>query len=92
MLISHNNIMMCVSESHAITVKCCFGVWHPHVLCFLKWQVSGNSLKILNTNQDLSLKNIFLVKSLLNQSYDNNYYKNAKVIKFWTHYYISNIF
>ena len=33
----HNN-MVCNLESHAITIKCCFGMRQPHVQCFLYWQ------------------------------------------------------
>ena len=32
MLITGHNIMACNLESHAIAIKCCFGMWQTHVV------------------------------------------------------------
>ena len=32
------SFVACHLESHAISIKCCFGMWQSHVRCFLKSQ------------------------------------------------------
>ena len=45
-----NNIIAYDLESHPIAIKCYFGMWQPHVWCFLQWQACNCIFVTVNNN------------------------------------------